>query len=105
MEPNIQNDIRKSKILLETTSQAKIQVNIDPNKPAKELIKLYFEKIKRPDLYGDPSIRFLLNANFVAHDSNELLQKFLNKKSDVNTVVIDDLEDKIKTIPNESNNS
>ena len=105
LEPNIQNDIRKSKILLETTSQAKIQINFDPNKPAKELIKFYFKKIKRLDLYGDPSIRFLLNANLVAHDSNELLQKFLNKKSDVNIVVIDDLEEKIKTIPNESNNS
>ena len=66
---------------------------------------MFFEKIERPDLYNDTSIRFLWSGNLVAHDSNELLQKFLNKKSDVNTVVIDDLEDKIKTIPNESNNS
>ena len=46
-----------------------------------------------------------MNANLVAHDSNEMIKKFLNKKFDVNTIVVDDLEDKIKTIPNELNNS
>jgi len=100
-----ENEFKKSKFIFETTRQLKIQVDIEQNKPAKELIKLFFEKIERPDLYNDTSIRFLWSGNLVAHDSNELLQKLLNKKSVGNKIVVDDLDDKIKSFPNESNNS
>ena len=62
----------------------------------KELIKFYFEKIKRPELYGDNNIRFLLNANLIEHDSNKLIKTYLNKKNDFNFIVVDDLDDKIK---------
>ena len=93
-EPQIKS--KKVKILLETTSQGKIKIIIDPNKSIKELIKFYFEKIKRPELFGDQNIRFILNANLISQDSNQPIKTYLNKKVDVNTIVIDDLEDKIK---------
>ena len=95
-EPQIKNNNQKIKILLETTSQEKIRIIIDPNKTIRELIQFYFEKIKRPELFGDKSIRFILNANLFMHDSNIPIKYYLNKKMDVNTIVVDDLEDKIK---------
>ena len=84
---------------METTSQTKIQVTIDPNKPAKDLIKFYFEKINKPELYGDSSIRFIINAKLIPHDSNNLIKSYLNSKIDINTIVVADDDDKIKSFP------
>ena len=75
-----------------------MRIIIDPNKTIRELIKFYFEKIKRPELFGDKSIRFILNANLIMHDSNNTIKSYLNKKMTMNTIVVDDLEDKIKSI-------
>jgi len=95
-EPKLENKNAKIKIILETTGQKKLQILIDPNKTMTELIKFYFEIIKRPDLFGDPSIRFLFNSNFTPHNSKDLIKKYISKLVDVNTIVIDDLEDKIQ---------
>ena len=79
-----------------TTSQRRIKIIINPDKSVSELIKFYFEKIKRPELFGDNSIRFIMNANLIEYDSNKLIKTYLNKKNDFNVIVIDDLDDKIK---------
>ena len=84
---------------METTSQTKIQINIDPNKPVKDLIKFYFEKINKPELYGDSSIKFIMNAKLIPHDSNDLIKSYLNGKIDINTCVVADDDDKIKSFP------
>ena len=76
----------------------KWQILIDPYKIVTELIKFYFEIIKRPELFGDLSIRFLLNAYLLSHDSKDLIINYINKFDDFNTIVIDDLDDKIQPI-------
>ena len=59
--------------------------------------------IKRPELFGDPSIRFLLNAYLLFHDSKDLIINYINKFDDVNnTIVIDDLDDKIQPFKSET---
>ena len=77
-----------------TTSQLKIQIQIEPEKKMRDLIMAYFTEIKRPELFEDPNIRFIVNAKLIEHNSNELVKN--NIKKDANTVVIDDLEEKIK---------
>ena len=79
-----------------TTSQRRIKIIINPDKSVSELIKFYFEKIKRPELFGDPSIRFIMNAQLILPNSKNLIKEYINKKNDINTIVIDDLDDKIK---------
>ena len=83
-------------IHLVTTSQTEVKIEIDPEKTVKELIQLYFEKSNRPDLFGDPTIRFLMNAKLLEHESNELIKNYISKENGENvTIVIDDLEDKL----------
>ena len=60
-----------------------------------EVIQSYFHKIERPDLYGDPSIRFLMNANVLYHDSKEPINHFIKKNNAPYNIIVDDVEDKI----------
>jgi len=71
-EPESKNP--KIKILFVTTSQQKVQITINPEKKISELIKFYFEKINKPNLYCDKSIRFLINAKLIVHDSNDSIK-------------------------------
>ena len=80
-------------VKLVTTSQYKIQIQIEPEKKMSDLIKAYFAQIKKPELFGDFSIRFLVNGKMVEHNSDYLIKNYIKK--DANTIVIDDLEDKI----------
>ena len=96
-EPHEKNNNNvKVKIILETTSQTKVQILIDPNKTLTELIQFYFQIIKRPDLFKDKSIRFLLNAKLISHDSSDMIKNYISKKVEINKIIIDDLDDKIK---------
>ena len=94
-ESIIKSDTPKINIVLVTTSQRKIKILINPDKTITELIKFYFEKIKRPELFGDKSIRFIMNAQLILPGSKDLIKNYINKNNDVNTIVIDDLDDKI----------
>ena len=87
------NNNQKINIILMTTSQNKIKILIDANKKMKDLIKCYFEIIKKPDVYGDESIRFILNANFIPHNSEDLIKNYVKKDNEV--ILIADEEDKI----------
>ena len=95
-EPEIKSINPKIKIKLETTSQSKINILIDPEKTMTELIQFYFQILNQPELFGDSTIRFLISANFISHDSKGLIKNYINKKNDVNIIVVDDLDDKIK---------
>ena len=96
-EPHEKNNNNiKVKIILETTSQTKVQILIDPNKTLTELIQFYFQIIKRQDLFKDKSIRFLLNAKLLPHDSSDMIKKYISNKVEINTIIIDDIEDKNK---------
>ena len=100
-QPDVQSAIPKVNVILETTSQNKIKIIIDPEKPMNELIQFYFQIINQPTLYRDSSIRFLMNANLIMHDSKELIKNYINKKNEFNVIIVDDLDDKI--IPISSN--
>ena len=96
-EPQEQGDTQKVKFILETISQYKVFISFDPNKTMKELIQFYFQKIKKPYLYGDPDIRFLFCAKFIPHDSNDLIKMHIKDYNSTYIFVIDDVEDKIKS--------
>ena len=83
-------------VKLVTNGQYKIQLTIETEKKMSDLIKAYFAEIKKPNLFGDPSIRFLFNAKIIEHNSNDLVKNYIKK--DANTIVIDDLEDKIYSL-------
>ena len=91
---------QKIMIICETTSQVKTKIIIDPNRAMKDLIQLYFKENNRPELYGDSSIRFFMNANFIPHGSKDLIKKYINQKNDINFMVVDDLDDKIFNLDN-----
>ena len=87
--------IPKNKIIvnLVTTGQIKIELSIEPEKKMRDLIKAYFDKIKKPELFGDTSIRFLYKGRVIEHESNDLIKDYIKKDS--NIIVIDDVEDKL----------
>ena len=94
-EPEVPKE-NKIPIIIETTSQIKVQILIDPNKTMVELIKYYFKVIGKKDLFNDQSIRFILNANLITHNSKDLINNYIKKETKVYTIIVDDLEDKIK---------
>ena len=87
----------KLKVIIQkyATSQSKIKIFIEPNKTIYELIKFFFEKIHKPELFGDPSIRFLINAKYILYDSKDLIRKYINVNNKTHTIVVDDLDDKL----------
>ena len=80
-----------------TISQFQIQVSIDPNKTMGELFKKYFKIIKRPELLDDETIRFMKNGKFIPQNSTDLVKNYLKRKEDGNIIIIDDVENKIKS--------
>ena len=95
-EPEVQSFNPKVKIIFETTSQSKIKILIDPEKTVTEAIQFFFKIIKQEELFGDSTIRFLLNGNTIGHNSKDLIKNYINKKIDANTIVVADEDDKIK---------
>jgi len=77
-----------------TTTQLKFEIFIEKDKTIDELIKLYFEKIKHPELYGDSSIGFLYNANALKKDSKILIRDFF-EKGEIHCIIVFGLDDKI----------
>ena len=86
------NDVE---IIFTTSKQSKIKIIIDSNKTMGELIKTYFKKIKRLDLFGDSTIIFLIDAKTINHDSNDLIKNYINKENINNVILVFDQEDKI----------
>ena len=74
-----QNDSNKKKFIFKTTHCYEKEVFIDPNKTLNDLIKLYFESVKYPELFGDKEIRFVMGANEIDRDSKELISYFMLK--------------------------
>lgn len=60
-----------------------------------DLFKYYFKTIKKEDLFGDESIRFMKNGTFIPHNSNDLVKDRFKRKLDGNVIMIDDVEGKI----------
>ena len=84
-----------------TTSQHKLTIISEPNKKLCELIKYYFQKLGQNELYNDPSIRFIINANLISHNSQDSINKYMMNGTNKILILVDDLKDKIK--PNKIN--
>ena len=72
---------------------------IDSNKSIEELIRFYFEVIKRQDLYGDKNISFLKDAKVISPPyPKESIETLTNKivTSKTLKIVVADLQDKMK---------
>ena len=78
-------------------SGVETRILIDYNKTIDELIRFYFNNIGRPDLYGDPSIYFLIGGNNITPPYTkaavETLRKFELKSI---RIIVEDSQDKIK---------
>ena len=87
---------KKNKIIVwfMTTNQKKIKILIDRNKKMKELIKIFFKKIKRLDLYNDKDIAFLKNGRNYLHDSDNLIKDEISEES--NIILVSDAQEKIE---------
>ena len=93
-EPEKQSANKKT-IIFETTGQYKVQISIEPEKTMEELIKYYFEVRKKKELFGDKTISFMMNGNIIFQDSKNLIKTYLNKKNDVNIILVNDVEEKL----------
>ncbi len=88
--PPIETDIR-----FVTTSQKEVKIHIKSNMTVSEMIKSYFQEVNKPDLLGNPDVRFLFKAKILFHDSKEPLSNYIKKKDVPYTIVVDDLNDNI----------
>ena len=89
------HDKNKWLITFQIICQNEIKILIDPNKTMRELIKIFFDKIKREDLFGDKTIAFLYRGSVISHFSDDLI-KDMTDNDDFMTIIVDDLYDKIK---------
>ena len=62
-----------------TSLQQKVSINIDADKTVDELIKLFFKRIKHPELFGDPKIIFLFDGKLLSYHPNELIKDYFTK--------------------------
>ena len=85
----------KVKIDFVTTNQKKFKIIINSDNTIKELIRFFFQTIKRPDLFGNDSIHFLINGCMLKHDSNYLIKKYIENKYDHITIIVCDISNKI----------
>ena len=88
-------EIKTVTIILMLTNQEKVKIRIDPNKKMKELIKFYFQIIKKPELYDEKSIAFLINGVAIEHRSEDLIKNVINLEYDEKIILIADTKDKI----------
>ena len=88
---NLSNTI---KILFITTNQFKVKITIDPRRTMEELIKRYFEKINRPELFGDRTINFLFSGSLIPQDSQNSISEYIGEQKEI-TILISDTEDQI----------
>ena len=95
-EHKSKNNNNKIKINLSTTNQYKTKIFIDPKNTMEQLIKCYFKIIKKPELFGDKNVRFLLNGNFIPQNSKQLISEYLMGDNNL-FILIDDLEERIPT--------
>ena len=93
--PNNQNNLNKKKFIFRTTHSYFKTVFIEENKTINDLIKLYFEEVKYPKLFGDKEIGFVNSASLIDINSKELISEFLKRVSDKTNIMVIDFQGKI----------
>ena len=74
-------------------------ININQNKTIEELIKLFFSKINKPELFNDNDVNFLYSAKVINKNPKELVSEIFKKvfDNDVYVVTIVDWKNKINS--------
>jgi len=85
----------KKIFIFKTTAQKTVEIEIEEDKNIQDLIKLYFETIKKPELYGDESILFLVNGNILPLDPNVVIKEKFKDRNEAIVILIDDNDEKI----------
>lgn len=78
------------------SSTGDIIIKIDKRKTLKESIKNYFNKINRPELFGDDNILFLCSGKSILHDSNDLIESFMNRYQDGISICVHVIDDRLE---------
>ena len=86
-------------IIFENLNFGDSNILIDPEKTIDELIRIYFKKCKRLDLYGDKTISFLINSKTITppypKESIETLKNTV-ANSETIRIVVNDSDNKMK---------
>ena len=77
-----------------TTSQMKLYITIESDKKMEDLIKFYFQIIKKPNLYNDKNIIFLKDATLIQRNCKDSVAQYFKEKNN-NVILVVDQEDKI----------
>ena len=81
---NVEIDTEVSKnenekiITIKSTAGHTVKISIELNKTWNELIKIYYPKIKKPELINDPNCAFLFEGSKVPKNRGDLLKKYCN---------------------------
>ena len=87
---------KKVTIIFQIDKKKRVEISIEFNKKIKQLIKLFFRKIGRLDLFNDKEIFFYCFNKYIPHNSEDLIGNMLGEKLGTLTIVVQDPEKKIK---------
>mgnify|MGYP002627258007 CR=1 FL=1 len=77
-----------------TTGQMKLYITIEADKKMEDLIKFYFQIIKKPNLYNDKDIIFVKDARTINHNCKDSVAQYFKEKNS-NVIMVVDQEDKL----------
>ena len=97
---NDNNRIFNEKVNIKFLSCTGIDVNIDVelDKTVEEIIKLFFNEINRPDLFGDKDIRFVCNASSLKQNSKIKIGNAIPLIKNGDKIVVTDVNYKINCV-------
>ena len=87
-------DIIRREIYFRTSIGRKEIISIAENRKFEELIKMFFEKVNHPELFGDKDIRFLCGGDEIKQDCKESVSKLFEKINEI-FIIVTDLQNKI----------
>ena len=88
--------MKEIKIVFQINNELKVEIYIDYSKKIKDLILLFFKKIKQINLYKDKEIYFYHNNKILSHDSKENLKSIFKYEKGSKIILVNDLAKKIK---------
>ena len=86
----------KKIFIFQTTAQKTVEIEIEEDKNILDLRKLYFETIKKPELYIDKSMCFLVNCVNLPIDTYVLIKDCFKDRNEAIVILIADNDDKLQ---------
>ncbi len=96
MNNNIQIKGEHIEVIFQTTTQIKNKLIIGLDNSAEEIIKLYLNEIKHPELFGDKDIAFMCNGDKIKINSEEKIKTIVKDINIGSRIVVCDPKFKIK---------